>query len=125
MNIVDSSGWLEYVANSPNAEVFAKPIQQLETLLVPSITITEVFKRILQQRTEHAVLQVAAHMSQGRVIDLDAPLAMQAAKLGFELKLPLADSIILATARLHQALLWTQDEDFRSIQGIRYIPKRR
>lgn len=124
MNIVDSSGWLEYFANSPNAEVFAAPIQQIETLLVPSITITEVFKRILRQRTEHAALQAAAHMSQGRVIDLDARLAMQAAKVGHELKLPLADSIILATTRVYRALLWTQDEDFQHIQGVRYIPKR-
>ena len=123
MNIVDSSGWLEYFANSHNAGVFAEPIEQVGTLLVPSITIVEVFKRILQQRTEQAALQAAAHMGQGRVIDLDARLAMHAAKLGWELKLPLADSVILATAQVHQALLWTQDEGFQHISGVRYIPK--
>ena len=125
MNIVDSSGWLEYFANSANAQVFSEPIQQTNTLLAPSITVLEVFKRILQQRTEQAALQAVAHMSQGRVIDLDARLAMHAAKLGHELKLPLADSVILATARTHQAILWTQDEDFERIQGVRYVPKSR
>jgi predicted nucleic acid-binding protein len=123
MNIVDSSGWLEYFANSPNAEKFAKPIEQLDQLLVPSITITEVFKRILQQRNEQDALQAAAHMHQGRVIDLDFGIAIAAATLGYQLKLPLADSIILATARAYQALLWTEDEDFRHIEGVRYIPK--
>lgn len=124
MNIVDSSGWLEYFANSPNAEQFAKPIEQPDQLLVPSITITEVFKRILQQRNEQDALQAAAHMHQGRVIDLDFGIAIAAATLGYHLKLPLADSIILATARAYQALLWTEDEDFRHIEGVRYIPKR-
>ena len=126
MNVVDSSGWLEYFANSANATVFAQPIQQLDALVVPSITIAEVFKRILQQRNEHAALQAAAHMNQGRVIALETSLAMTAGKLGHELKLPLADSIILATAQRYQALLWTQDEDFKrlNLPGIRYIPKR-
>ena len=126
MNVVDSSGWLEYFANSANATAFAKPIEQVDALLVPSITITEVFKRILQQRDEHAALQAAAHMSQARVIDLDTSLAMDAGKLSYEQKLPLADSVILATAQRYQALLWTQDQDFRdlSLPNIRYIPKR-
>ena len=124
MNVVDSSGWLEYFGNGANAEVFAKPIEALGELLVPAITITEVFKRILQQRTEHAALQAATQMSQGRVIALDASLAMTAARLGVSLKLPLADSIILATARAHAAILWTQDDDFQNLPGVRYIPKR-
>src|SRR3989338_2875570 len=115
MNVVDSSGWLEYFSNEKNAGLFAKPIEKTAALIVPSITITEVFKRILQQRGEHPALQAAAHMMQGRIIDLDSALAMTAAKLGYELKLPLADSIILATARQHDAALWTQDEDFKSI----------
>ena len=123
MNVVDSSGWLEYFGSGANAEVFARPIEAIGELLVPAITITEVFKRILQQRTEQAALQAAAQMSQGRVIVLDAPLAMTAARLGHTLKLPLADSIILATARAHGALLWTQDEDFERIQGVRFVPK--
>ena len=123
MNLVDSSGWLEYFADGPNAGIFAEPIQQLHELIVPSITITEVFKRILQQRDEQAALRAIAHMNQGQIINLDIGLAMKAAKCGFELKLPLADSIILATATHYGALLWTQDEDFRHLPNIRYIQK--
>ena len=126
MNVVDSSGWLSYFANDGNAAVFAKPIEQVQALVVPAITIAEVFKRVLQQRDEHAALQAVAHMNQGAVIALDAGLAMQAGKLEHALKLPLADSIILATAQRHEALLWTQDEDFKllNLPGIRYIPTR-
>lgn len=123
MNVVDSSGWLEYFANGKNADVFSKWIEKTDELIVPSITITEVFKRILQLRGEQPALQAAAHMKQGKVVDLDSNLAMSAAKLGYELKLPLADSIILATARQHDAILWTQDEDFKSIKDVHYIPK--
>ena len=123
MNVVDSSGWLEYFAGGPRAALFAGPLLQLPELVVPSITITEVFKRILQQRDERAALQAAAQMTQGRVVGLDAGLAMTAAKLGHELKLPLADSIVLATARAYRALLWTQDADFARLAGVRYVPK--
>lgn len=123
MNIVDSSGWLEYFADGANAEAFAAPIQQVNELLVPSITIVEVFKRVLQQRGEQAALQAAAHMKQGSVVDLDSDLAMKAAKVGYEFKLPLADGIILATAQAYGALLWTQDEDFQHLEGVRFIQK--
>ena len=123
MNLVDSSGWLEFFSESANAAIFAKPILQTEELVVPSITIVEVFKKILQTRGDQPALKAAAHMRQGRVVDLDANLAMSAAKIGYELKIPLADSIILATARLHHAVLWTQDNDFKNIEGVRYFPK--
>ena len=124
MNVVDSSGWLEYFGAGPNADAFAKPLLHITELIVPAITIAEVFKRILQQRNEPAALHAAAHMTQGRVVGLDASLAMTAAKLGFELKLPLADSIVLATARVHEAVLWTQDDDFARLPGVNYIPRR-
>ena len=123
MNVVDSSGWLVYFANGHNAAAFAKPIEKIDELIVPSITITEVFKRILQQRGEQPALQAIAHMNQGQVVGLDSNLAILAAKLGHELKLPLADSIILATARQNDATLWTQDVDFKSIAGVHFIPK--
>lgn len=123
MNLVDSSGWLEYFADGQNARVFAPLIQKVDELLVPSIIVTEVFKRILQQREEQDALQAAAQMMEGQVVDLNGELAMNAARIGFELKLPLADSIILATAQHHRAVLWTQDEDFKGLPGVRYIPK--
>jgi predicted nucleic acid-binding protein len=122
MNVVDSSGWLEYFADGPNAEHFSGPIENTAELIVPSISMFEVFKRVLQQRTEGEALKAVALMQQGHVIELDAPLALSAAKLSCELKLPMADSIILATAREHNAVLWTQDADFAGLQGVRYFP---
>ena len=125
LRIVDSSGWLEYFADGPNANHFAPAIEAPEQLIVPSITLLEVFKRILQQRTESEGLQAVAIMEQGRVVDLDAPLALSAAKLGVEAKLPLADSVILATARHFGAEVWRQDDDFEGLPGVRYWSKRR
>lgn len=122
MNVVDSSGWLEYFADGPNANFFASAIENPRDLIVPAISIYEVFKRILQQRDENAALKAVAIMAQGRVVDLDTALALHAAKLSDELKLPMADSIILATARANNAILWTQDADL-NIEGVRYIEK--
>jgi toxin FitB len=124
-NVVDSSAWLEYFADGPNAEYFARPIEAPAGLVVPSITLLEVFKRLLQQRSESDALQAVAVMQQGQVVDLDAPLALSAAKLGVESKLPLADSVILATARRFGATVWTQDEDFDGLPGVKYRAKRK
>lgn len=123
MNVVDSSGWLEYFADGPNADDFTGPITDKANLIVPVITLYEVFKRSLQQRGEQAARVCVAAMQEGRVVDIDVNLALSAAKLSFDLKLPMADSLILATARLHGATLWTQDDDFASMPGVRYIPK--
>ncbi len=124
MNVVDSSAWLEYFANGPNASFFAKPIEDVDRLVVPALSLLEVFKRVLQQRNEHDALQAAAVMQQGSVVDLDSPLALHAARLGVEHGLPLADSVILATARAYGATLWTQDADFKGLAGIRYRKRR-
>ena len=121
MNIVDSSAWLSYLAGDDNAEVFAGPIENTKELLVPSITLTEVFKCITRQREEGAALRVIAHMEQGRVISLDSALAIDAAVYGARHQLPLADSIIYATARKYNAELWTQDMDFEGLAGVSYF----
>lgn len=123
MNVVDSSAWLEYFANSSNAEFFARPIQDVAGLIVPSITLYEVFKRVLQQKSATEALQAVAHMKQGLVVDLGADLAVAAAGLSATLKLPLADAIILATARERSATLWTQDAHFEGLAGVKYRPK--
>ena len=123
MNVVDSSGWLEYFADGPNADFFASPIESDETI-VPSISVYEVFKRVLQQRDEGQALEAVAYMTQRTVIELDTPLALSAAKLSVLHKLPMADSLILATARAYGAILWTQDVDFRGVEGVKYIEKR-
>lgn len=124
MNVVDSSAWLSYFAGDDNATVFSEAIEKLPELLVPSITITEVFKNVLHQRGEEAALIVTAHMKQGKVIPLDSDLAMDAAKYGVLHKLPLADSIIFATAQKHAAVLWTQDNDFEGLENVRYLSKK-
>ena len=123
MNIVDSSGWLEYFADGTNADFFAPAIENINELVIPSISIYEVFKRILQQRDESAALQAIAIMQQGTVIDLDASIALIAAKISVEFSIPMADSIMLATARTHEATLWTQDSDFAGIDDVKYIEK--
>ena len=122
MNVVDSSGWLEYFADGPNAEFFAPPIEEPERLLVPSLSLYEVFKRVLQQRDESDALQAVATMQQATVIDLDASLALGAARLSHELGLPMADSVMLATARAFDGTLWTQDADFEGLPGVKYFP---
>ncbi len=122
-NVVDSSGWLEYFADGENAGFFAEVIENIEGLIVPSISLYEVFKRVYQQRGQGDALQVVAMMEQGEVVEFDSPLALSAAKISIEMKIPMADSMILATARAYDATLWTQDADFKGIEGVRYIEK--
>ncbi len=124
MNIVDSSGWLEYFAGGANASYFEPAITKLSELLVPSVSLYEVFKRVYQQRGEGEALVAVALMQQGTVVDLDSTLAMSSAKISAEMKLPMADSIMLATARQAGAVLWTQDTDFEDMQGVRYVKAR-
>ena len=120
MNVADSSAWLEYFADGPNAEHFAPVVENPEGLLVPSITLFEVFKRVRIQRDAEIALHAVSQMRKGRVVDLDADLAVAAADLSADLSMPLADSIILATARSFGATLWTQDSDFEGIEGVEY-----
>lgn len=123
MNVVDSSGWLEYFADGPTADFFAPAIERTADLIIPTLSLYEVFKRVLEQKGEGEALQAIAVMRQGQVVDLDAPLALNAAKTSVELGLPMADSIMLTTARRYGATLWTQDADFEHIEGVRYIRK--
>lgn len=124
MNLVDSCGWLEYFADGPNADFFAPAIEDTASLVVPSLCLFEVFKRILQQRSEGEALRAIGLMRQSLCVDLDDSLAIGAARLSLESKLTLADSIILYTARQHRATLWTQDAHFLGITGVNYTPKR-
>ncbi len=125
MNVVDSSGWLSYFAGDANANQFAPIIQATDTLVVPTICMYEVFKRILAQRGEEAALQAVGVMSLGVRADLTQAIAINAARISSVRKLAMADSIILATARAHKAILWTQDADFEGIDGVEYISKSR
>jgi len=124
VNVVDSSGWLEFFAKGDNAELFAEPIGDLEHLVVPTISVYEVFKRIALDSGEAQAKRHITLMNQGRVVDLNAQLAMQAAWLSVEMSLPMADSIMLTTARAYDAMLWTQDSDFEGVEDVRYFAKR-
>ena len=125
MNIVDSSGWLEFFADGPNAGFFAPPIQDAKNLLVPTLSIFEVFKRIAEQRGEHDALEAVAVMQQGTVVDFTLPLALGSARTSLDRRLPMADSVMLATAEAFGAVLWTQDSDFSDVDGVKYIRKKR
>lgn len=124
MNIVDSSGWLEFFAGGPNAGFFAPVIELPAELVVPTVSLFEVFKRVLQQRDETAALRAVALMQQGTVVDLTSPIALSAARLSVELRLPMADSVMLASARAHDATFWTQDAHFENMDGVRYTSGR-
>ena len=122
MNIIDSSGWLEYFSDGPNAKHFLPPLNATSSLIVPVITVYEVFKVVLRESAENQALQAVAAMQKGKIIDLNANLAMDASKLSLQHNLPMADSIILATARAHNCVIWTQDSDFQNIEGVNYFP---
>lgn len=123
MNIVDSSGWLEYFADGKNAYFFAPAIESISELIVPTISVYEVFKRVRQQRDESEALNVIAQMEQGQVVHLDTMIALNAANLSINLKLPMADGVMLATARFYDGTLWTQDAHFKEVEGVKYIEK--
>lgn len=123
MNLVDSSGWLEYFAGSTNSDFFTPAIEDVSNLIVSTINLYEVFKKVLQQRDETDALQAVSLMQQGKIIEVDSTISLNAAKLSYDLKLPMADSIILATAKMHDAILWTQDSDFEKIPNVKFIKK--
>ena len=119
LNVVDSSAWLEYFADTTRAKLFAVAIEDVENLIVPSVVLYEVCKKVRRERGEDAALQVAAALESGRIVEFDASLALEASRLD----LPLADSLIYATARRLGAIVWTQDADFAGLDGVRYFAK--
>jgi toxin FitB len=123
VNVVDSSGWLEYLADGPNADFFAPALVEVGALIVPTVAILEVGKVVHRQRGEQVAIHTMALMEQGTVVDLNAELARSAVALAIAHRLPLADSIILATARALNAEVWTQDSDFKGLPGVQYIEK--
>jgi toxin FitB len=124
MNVIDSSGWLEYFINGENASFFTPPIQDIANAVVPTISVFEVLKRTLIEKGRKDALEAVAIMYDAKVVDLDREIALTAAGLPIDLRLPMAESIILATARAHSATLWTQDDHFKDIEGVKYIGKK-
>lgn len=123
MNIVDTSGWLEYFSDGPNADKFLIPLQDSSSLIVPVITVYEVFKTVLRESSENEALQAIAAMEKGQVIELTTSIAMTASKLSIKFSLPMADSLILSTAQLYGCTIWTQGSDFKDIPGVKFFPK--
>ena len=123
MNLVDSSGWIEYFTDGPNADRFAPALEDTEHLLVSVINLYEVFKHVLRHRGEPEALQAVSVMQEARVVPIDEVLALEAARLSVHYRLPMADSLILATARRYGATIWTQDADFEGLEGVRFFPK--
>ncbi len=122
-NVVDSSAWLEYFADTKNSGNFVKPIEDTDWLIVPSIVVFEVYKKILSYAGEENAMIILGALKAGTMVDFDEELAIIAANVQKEYSLPMADSIILATARFFNATLWTQDSDFKGIEGVKYFPK--
>jgi len=124
MNIVDSCGWLEYFADGVNASFFVPIIEDLPNLIVPSICIYEVFKSILIQRDETSALLAISGMKKAKVVALDDEISIYAAKISATHKTPMADSIIYATSKIYNAVVYTQDKDFSKFQDVKYIEKK-
>ena len=124
MNLVDSSGWLEYLSGSKNAKNFAEAIENTEDLLVSSINIYEIYKKILKEKDENTALQIVGLMKQAKVVNVTSSIAMQAAKLSYEKNIPMADSIIYTTAIVNDAVVWTQDVDFKGLESVKYFAKK-
>ncbi len=121
MNLVDSSGWIAYFSNNKNASFFAKPLEDARRLVIPAVCFYEVFKKLLMEKDQELALQAVGVMQKGLVVDLTPSLSMEAAKISCAHKLAMADSIILATARAHKAVLWTQDAHFKAFPNVKYV----
>ncbi|MCW7468783.1 type II toxin-antitoxin system VapC family toxin [Leptospira kanakyensis] len=123
LNVVDSSGWLEYFSGTNRADLFSAAIEKTETLLVPSLSLFEIFKKVYKEKGEDLALKIVAHMQLGKVINLDSRISIYAAKISVENSIPMADSIIYATAQLNKATLWTQYNDIRGLPGVKFFDK--
>lgn len=121
MNVVDSCGWLEHLAGTSLGEQYGRAIQDTDSLVVPVVCLCEVLRTVMRRAGPDRALEVVAAMGCGTVVDVDSPLAVAAARLGVEHRLPLADSLIYATARLRGAEVWTHDAHFRGLPGVRFI----
>jgi len=124
LNLVDSSGWLEYFADGKNASHFAPVINNTEKLIVSTINIYEVYKKVISERDEDSALQAVAIMQQAKVIEVTPSIAVQAAKISYVFKLPMADSLIYVTARDNDAIMWTQDSHFKDLEMVNYFKRK-
>jgi len=122
MNLVDSSGLLEYFSGGNNADEFSKPLDNIESVIVPTICIYEMFKVVLREKDEDSAIKSIASMKQGNIVDLTMKISIQSAKFSLNNNIPMADSIIYTTGRMYNATIWTQDSDFRKLDNVKYFP---
>ena len=120
MNLVDTSGWIEYFFGGANASFFDPPTEDIRSLLVPVVCLYEVFKKVYQVADEARALRAIAQMKQGRIIPVTEEVALKAALVSLKHKLPLADSLVYAAVQLESAIVWTQDEDFEGLPGVNF-----
>jgi toxin FitB len=123
MNLVDSSGWLEYFTDGKNAESFAPVIENTAEIIISVINLYEIYKKISSEKNENEAIQAIALMQQSKVMDVTDSISILAAKLSTKFKIPMADSIIYATAKIYDAIIWTQDSDFKDLEGVKYFKK--
>lgn len=123
MNLVDSSGWLEYLTDGKNSKYFAPAIENTDELIVSVINIYEIYKKVLSEKDESTAIQIIGLMQQAKVIDVTPSIAIQASKFSYEFKIPMADSIIYSTAIMNDSIIWTQDADFKNLEGVKYFKK--
>lgn len=123
MNVVDSSGWIEYLTDSKRADLFAMPIEQRDQLLVPTIALFEVHKILSRSLSEDLVDRCLNVMRLGRVLDLTDRRAVAASKVARQHRLALADAAMYSMAQEHSASFWTQDVDYDGLPGVRYFGK--
>lgn len=123
MNVVDSCGWLEYLADGPNAGFFEAALTDEERLVVPAITLFEVARVLIRQRGTAAAETALGFMARGRVVHPDLAASLRAAQAAVQHRLAMADALIWQTAADHAAVLWTQDADLSAAPGVRFQPR--
>ncbi|HOX17474.1 MAG TPA: type II toxin-antitoxin system VapC family toxin [Spirochaetales bacterium] len=121
--LFDSSCWLEYFARSPLCAPYRERMERSDSIIMPTVILHEVFRKLLREAGEDASLRAIAYMQAATPVELDAELALLSARLGLELGLPLADSVIYASARRHRAFVITHDAHFKDLSGVEYWPK--
>lgn len=124
MNIVDTSGWIAFLNDEANADIFAEPIGNIRKLFVPTICMYEIFKFVKLKEGEMEAIKISAQLKQGQVLPLTETIALEAANISINYKLAMADSLIYASAKIANAIVWTQDEDFKGLPGVKYYAKK-
>ena len=123
MNLVDSSGWIEYLQDTPRADLFAEAIEDRYDLLVPTIALFEVHKVLSRNLPANLVAQCLDVMRLGRVLDLTDKRAIAASEVASRHRLAMADAAMYSLAQEFEATFWTQDVDYQGLGGVRYFPK--